>query len=187
MNRKNIPYFLLFLLFIGNSMGCSEKQKETSQRQLFDLNWKYSYGNYTSAFAVDFNDKNWQDIDLPHIWSDSTKQGNNLSTCVDSMDSGTLWYRKHFEIPENWQKKTILVDFEGIGKDSEIFINGIAITDTFKEKNAVQACLTPYLNHTTGRNLIAVRFNNCQKQLVSADSKAGIYKNVWLIVKDAPQ
>ncbi len=175
MNNRNIAHIVFFLLIIGNIIGCKNKPEETVQRQLFDLNWKVAYGDHISAYAFDFNDHNWQNIDLPHTWSNDSEPTN--------LTSGTVWYRKHFEIPEHWINKKILIDFQGISNNYELFVNGTVIPDSYNEKNSVLAYLNPYLNQTTGKNVIVVRLTIPQNKKDSLDSKVGIYKNVWLVVK----
>jgi len=41
----------------------------SERKQLFDDNWKFALGEYSSASAVDFDDVRWRALDLPHDWS----------------------------------------------------------------------------------------------------------------------
>jgi len=46
------------------------KAQESRQgKQLFDSNWKFFLGDPPAVSTVNFDDKNWRNLDLPHDWS----------------------------------------------------------------------------------------------------------------------
>lgn len=148
---------ILFLLIIGNFIHCNVKHDDVRRKQLFDLNWKFNMEDNTFASEVDFDDRNWRNLDLPHDWSKDKKLLKSApENQTDSISTETGWYRKHFEIPENWMDKSILIDFEGIYARNEIFVNGTSIFNSQKENTSFQTVLNPYLN-SNGNNVIAIR------------------------------
>jgi len=152
--------------------------------KFFDLNWKFNYGNDILASNVDFNDQNWRSIDLPHDWSKDEKLRETFGNQSDTITIETGWYRKNFEIPQAWQDKIILIDFEGICDHNEIFVNGTSIVDSQKENTSFQVVLNPYLN-TQGNNVIAIRVAIPVQTDFNLHAESGIYKHVWLVIKDS--
>lgn len=187
MIKKEILLIIAFLFFIGININCDVTNKVIIRKHLFDLNWKFNKGKQVFASEVNFDDQSWNSLDLPHDWSIDTKRANSsLEYPFDSISSEIGWYRKDFEIPKDWFKKIIIIDFEGIGSNSEIFVNGITINDSNDEDCSFQTILNPYLN-SSGENIIAVRVVNSTNQDGTSPSESGIYKHVWLIIKDSQE
>jgi beta-galactosidase/beta-glucuronidase len=173
-----------FLLIISNFIHCNVQNNNISRMKLFDLNWKFNYGNDNLACNFDYNDQNWRRIDLPHDWSKDEELRRTIENQSDSISSEIGWYRKHFEIPENWLDKSILIDFEGICDNNEIFVNGTSIVNSQKKNSSFQAVLNPYLN-SHGNNVIAIRVAIPKQMDANWQTKSGIYKHVWLVIKDS--
>jgi len=179
---------IAFLFIIGNFIHCNVQNNDISRKQLFDLNWKFNHGNnVVLASEVDYNDQNWRSLDLPHDWSkDEALLKLSSENRVDSISKEIGWYRKHFEIPKNWLKKTIIIEFEGICDKTEIFVNGIAIADSIKGNNSFQTILNSYLN-SEGNNVIAIRVAIPKQSENTWPIESGIYKHVWLVIKDSSE
>ncbi|WP_432329795.1 glycoside hydrolase family 2 protein [Mucilaginibacter sp. P25] len=93
------------------------------------------------------------------------------------------WYKKSFAGNAAWKAKQVYIYFDGVYKNSEVWINGHYLGKRPNGFIAFQYELTRYLN-LTGKNTIAVRVDHSE----FADSRwytgSGIYRNVYLIVKD---
>ncbi|MFY9153838.1 MAG: sugar-binding domain-containing protein [Prolixibacteraceae bacterium] len=152
--------------------------------KLFDLNWKFNYGNNILASNIDFNDQNWKNIDLPHDCSKNEELRRTIDSQSDSISTEIGWYRKHFEIPQDWLDKIILIDFEGISEHNEIFVNGTSIFNSKNGNSSFQAVLNPYLN-SERNNIIAIRVAIPKQTDVNIHVESGIYKHVWLVIKDS--
>ena len=182
--RKNIIALIILLLW-GFLPNCTVTSSDISQKQLFDLNWKFSPGNHDAANEIAFDDGKWIAIDLPHDWSsDPILKELPGNTGLESQSNKTGWYRKHFEIPENWQGKKIGIEFEGISAHHEIFLNGISVKCSEKGTQNIKADLTPGLN-TKGNNLIAIRIRIPSEPKLTPTSETGIFSHVWLVIKEA--
>lgn len=175
---------IVFLIIISNFIHCNVQDKDISRMKLFDLNWKFNYGNNILASNVDFNDQNWRSIDLPHDWSKDEVLSRTIENQPDSTLTEIGWYRKNFEISQNWLDKSILIDFKGICEHSEIFVNGTSILNSKKGNSSFQAVLNPYLN-SEGNNVIAIRVAITKQTDVNLQAESGIYKHVWLVIKDS--
>lgn len=172
MLKQNKLWSFVLVLITAIFMNCNVQENDIISKQLFDLNWKFHSGDSISAFEIDFDDENWQSIDLPY----------NLNGDWDSID--TEWYRKHFVVPENWINKDIVVFFEGISEQYEIWINGNPVSNSLKEKHSFQTKINPYLNNN-GTNVIAVRITKSDRQKDSLQPEFGIFKHVWLVISSA--
>ncbi|WP_053991639.1 sugar-binding domain-containing protein [Mangrovimonas sp. TPBH4] len=167
------------MLFFVVCVNCNNSHETVGKKQLFDLNWKFSYGESKFASEIDFSDHGWQNIDLPHDWSTEA----DFSIQKPSASGEIVgWYRKHFNIPENWIEKDVIIEFEGIGKGAEIFINGLQITESIGKSNSFQLNLKSYLNYEE-ENVIAIKVSQSKEEFESRDIKNGIFNHVWLIVK----
>lgn len=175
---------IVITIIFGTTISCNRKQDSITRKQLFDLNWKFCQGNISGAYQVDFNDQLWRNLDLPHDWSmDAELTKMSSEYLADSISAKIGWYRKHFTIPEDWTNKNIVIDFEGICDQSEIFVNGVKIANPGNGISSFQKILNPYLN-SKRKNVIAVRVNISTHADDSFQTESGIYNHVWLIIKD---
>ncbi|MDP4291724.1 MAG: glycoside hydrolase family 2 TIM barrel-domain containing protein, partial [Bacteroidota bacterium] len=96
------------------------------------------------------------------------------------LPGGIGWYRKKFNIPNDWNDKKVSIYFEGIYMNSEVFINGKSLGIHPYGYTSFMYDLTPYLNYGKA-NIIAVRVDNSQQKNCRWYSGSGIYRHVWLI------
>ncbi|MGI8583252.1 MAG: hypothetical protein ACR2KX_13700, partial [Chitinophagaceae bacterium] len=56
--------FLINIIFIANAQS-------VNARETFGINdnWKFNLGGKEYADNIDFNDTNWQNVNLPHTWN----------------------------------------------------------------------------------------------------------------------
>jgi len=95
-----------------------------SANDSFNEGWKFYLGDSNTAHEVNFNDYTWQNIQLPHDFSitqDFTSEGEAES---GFLPGGTGWYRKNFALPESYEGKSIVLNFDGVYKDATVYING---------------------------------------------------------------
>ena len=181
--REKIVAFILILL-LGSLTNCTVTHDNNPQKHLFDLNWKFSPGIQNEAAEVDFNDNNWRSVDLPHDWStDAVLNDFTKKAGTDTVAAETGWYRKFFEIPENWTGKRIVIDFDGISGQHEIFINGVSVKCSENGALDTKADITPYLN-PKANNLIAIRVKVPKESGSVWKAESGIFRHAWLVIKD---
>lgn len=184
--RKNFNALIVLLLWVVLP-NCTVTNNEIIHKQLFDLNWKFSLGNLTTTRETAFNSINWRSIDLPHDWStDSVLTDSLKKEGIGRKAAENGWYRKSFEIPENWVGKKIIIEFEGINIQHEIFVNGVSVKSSVNDKQITQADLTPNL-HPNEKNLIDIRIDVNKESGTAWNSETGIYRHVWLVIKDNGQ
>src|SRR5699024_1939324 len=99
---------------------------DASKRELnFNDNWKFALGSQAGAENPDFNDNQWESLNLPHDWSiyfdfDSNSPAQNEGGLLNG---GTGWYRKEFNYDTSVGKNVRLY-FGGVYMDSTVYVNG---------------------------------------------------------------
>lgn len=148
----------------------------------FNRNWKFFKGDDSLAKNYNYNDKNWRTLSLPHDWSiesDFTKDAPATNQ-GGSLPGGIGWYRKAFAIPVADSLKIYTLCFDGIYKNSEVWINGHSLG---KRPNGYV-----HLNYELkyewikfGQpNVIAVRVDNSLQPDSRWYTGSGIYRDVKL-------
>jgi beta-galactosidase len=88
------------------------------------------------------------------------------------------WYRKSFTVDQASSGQRILVTFDGVYMNGEVWINGTAMGARPYGYSSFEYDLTPNISFG-GNNVLAVRVNNNQPNS-RWYSGSGIYRNVWL-------
>lgn len=99
---------------------------------LFDDDWRFHRGDVTDAEQINFNDNAWRKIDLPHDWSIEDLPGTNSLFNPDVINGvgvgfttgGTGWYRKVFMLPSTQKNKKIIIQFDGVYMNADVWLNG---------------------------------------------------------------
>jgi len=162
----------------------SLKAQESRQgKQLFDYDWKFYSGDTPAASTVDFDDRNWRNLDLPHDWSiEGTLDSNNpMGNDGGYFPAGIGWYRKTFTVPTSWKGKIVSIYFEGVYMNSEVSINGKSLGVHPYGYTSFSYNLTPYLK-LNDKNVLSVRVDNSKQKNCRWYSGSGIYRHVWIVV-----
>lgn len=186
---KNIQFvaslFLLSLL-TANCVSAQKKMKTDFERkQNFNNDWKFALGDSPENSSENFDDKNWRKLDLPHDWSIEGKSEKNNPSEGDGgfFPMGTGWYRKTFSVPAQWKNQKVAIYFEGVYMNAEVFVNGKSVGMQPYGYTSFEYDLTPYLKFGQ-QNTIAVKVDNSKQKNSRWYSGSGIYRHVWLKVKN---
>ncbi len=103
-----------------------------------------------------------------------------------------MWYRKKFSIPSEWNGKKILINFEAVDHDTNIWINGIFVGSHQGGFDRFSFDITPFLN-SSGSQTVVVSVKdgtNLSPQLrgkqhfkpsgIVYTPVSGIWQTVWL-------
>jgi beta-galactosidase len=174
---KKIALLIIYFL----SANCLHAQV----RQIINFNndWKFYLGNDSTASNVEYADENWRTLTLPHDWSieGNFAKENPATTQGGALPGGIGWYRKTFSIPATSKNKNISIEFDGVYKNSEVWINGHYLGKRPNGYISFQYDLTPYLKFGKEKNIIAVKVDNSQQPNSRWYSGSGIYRDVKLI------
>lgn len=174
---------------------------QTRTERLLEKGWTFTKGDSAVYAAVDFNDKGWQKVTIPHDWAiygpfsiNNDKQNTAITQDgqKEAMEHagrtgglpfvGTGWYRLDLQIPEYTQGKKCVLLFDGAMSHAKVYINGKEAAYWPNGYNAFMVDATDYLNPGTD-NVLAVRLQN-ENESSRWYPGAGLYRNVRLIVTD---
>ena len=178
--------FIASLFLFSLIMGCASAKKETLvSKQNFNSDWKFSLGESSSANALSFDDSSWRKLDLPHDWSleGKTEKNNPRGGENGFFPTGMGWYRKTFSVPVQWKDQKVAIYFEGVYMNAEVFVNGKSVGIQPYGYTSFEYDLTPYLKFGQ-QNTIAVKVDNSKQKNSRWYSGSGIYRHVWLKVKN---
>lgn len=149
----------------------------------FDNNWRFHLGDVNNGQSVGLNDSGWRILNLPHDWSIEGKfnKDNPSGVSGGALPGGIGWYRKSFTIKDSERDKMIFIDFDGVYRNSEVWINNHYLGIRPYGYSSFQYDLTPYLNYGNKKNIIAVKVDNSKQPNSRWYSGSGIYRNVWLV------
>ena len=175
------PVLIIAILVMAGLVACSTKglREKTS----FNTGWKFSLAGNDNAMSRDFDDSGWRMLDLPHDWSieGEFSESNPATPGGGALPGGTGWYRKTFRIEPSKKEKLIYIEFDGVYRNSEVWINGNYLGKRPYGYSSFRYELTPYLNYGDQMNVLAVKVDNSQQPNSRWYSGSGIYRNVWLV------
>lgn len=148
----------------------------------FDFDWRFFKGDAQKAYQIDFNDAEWRNLNLPHDWSIEGPFSEDNPTGKDGgyLPAGIGWYRKAFQLPHDYSDKKIIIEFDGVYMNSDVWINNNHLGRHPYGYTSFYYDLTPYLKYGGRENVIAVKVDNSKQPNSRWYSGSGIYRHVWL-------
>ncbi len=184
-----IPLNLIFLY------TAKSQNKEPERDRLFNSGWKFLRDSIQGAQQTGFDDSKWLTVDLPHDYSimplagedgagkvgpfSKKSPGNGNST--GHVIGGTGWYRKSFTLDRTEEGKTVVINFDGVYMESEVWVNGSKAGIHKNGYTPFWFDITALLNPSGKVNVIAVKVENAGRNS-RWYSGSGIYRNVHLII-----
>ncbi|MBQ3770881.1 MAG: DUF4982 domain-containing protein [Bacteroidaceae bacterium] len=136
-------------------------------------------------YILKFDDSAWQDVQIPHDWvaalpyaSEASHSHGYKTVGWKYPETSVGWYRKTVRIDNGDLGKRLVLRFDGIFRNSQVWFNGFYM-GTEPSGYATQVYdITPYVNYG-GDNLICVRADASLEEGWFYEG-AGIYRDVWL-------
>ena len=183
MTHKFLCINLFVPIYLLLAVSCNSTKEQTRERLSFNEGWLFEKTEDTLASKVDYDDSNWRQLSVPHDWAieGPFKSEYNLRTGGLPI-FGKAWYRKHFVIDKSKRGSIVTIEFDGVMNNSTIYINEKKVYSRPYGYIGFQMDITPYINYNE-ENVIAVSLN---PEELSARwyPGAGIYRNVWLEIKN---
>jgi beta-galactosidase len=138
--------------------------------------------------AAVFKRSDWQDVTIPHDWCVEGEFVNDKSTDGSSdglvshgfLPVGIGFYRKEFDIPETDKGKKITIEFDGIFRNSTVWVNGHIMGGHHSGYTPSNYDLTEVLRYgNEGKNVILVKVDASDFEGWWYEG-CGIYRHVWL-------
>jgi beta-galactosidase len=141
-----------------------------------------------TALGLQFNDSGWRKLNLPHDWAVELPFVNHKDFDVMAHgykpvggrfpETSIGWYRKKFSLPVADSAKRYAIEFDGVFRNAEVWLNGIYLGRNQSGYVGVRYDITDYINF--GRNnILVVRVDASQYEGWFYEG-AGIYRHVWL-------
>jgi beta-galactosidase len=196
---------VLFIICGALATGAPVAPPEASPRErlLMDFGWRFHLGNdwgigqnlgkagtgYGPASAA-FSDASWRHVNLPHDWAievpfDQKADGAHGFRAVGAgfPENSVGWYRRTFELSQNDAGRRIWLEFDGVFRDSSVFVNGWFVGRHESGYSSFRYDITDVAN-ANGKNVVTVKVDASNPEGWFYEG-AGIYRHVWL-VKTSP-
>lgn len=178
--RRGLSLTVILSLAAVMRLAGSTDGRETRD---FNSGWKFHRGDIVRGQEPGLDDSAWRSLDLPHDWTIEGPFSGENSSCTGYLPGGTGWYRKSFPISGEDEKRRVLIYFDGIYNNSEVWINGEYLGKRPNGYISFWYDITPYLKFGTN-NLIAVKVDHSQDGDSRWYTGSGIYRDVRLIITD---
>lgn len=191
------PFLIIILIGIFPHLSISQVRMVKSLK----MDWKFQKGKEDSAYQSNFNDKDWESVQVPHDWAIygpfdkevdkqtiAIIQNGEEKASVKTGRTGALpyigeaWYRNYFNVPVLHENQKVLLVFEGAMSEPKVFLNGKKVGEWGYGYSYFYFDITDYIK-TNEENLLAVHLQN--RGLSSRwYPGAGLYRNVSIIIKN---
>lgn len=136
-------------------------------------------------YSQKFDDSGWQEVQIPHDWvsilpyaKEASHSHGYKTVGYKYPETSVGWYRKTFKIGNEDLGKRLMLRFDGIFRNAQIWFNGFYL-GTEPSGYATQIFdITPYIKYGE-ENLICVRADASLEEGWFYEG-AGIYRDVWL-------
>ena len=118
-------------------------------RRTIDLSgtWRFHRGNNEAWKAPDFNDSDWEKVELPAVDPDYKKDGYG-------------WYRITGVIPESWKGRPIVLSVGRIADKDVTYVNGYKVGSSQNWKVKRRYAIPEDNIRYGGKNVIAIQVQN---------------------------
>ena len=195
---KNAFIAGLFLFSLSYTAINAQRTEE-----LLNKNWRFIRNDVPDAGKENFNDAQWQIVDIPHDWAiygpfDRSNDLQNVSVTqnfekqasVKTGRTGGLpyvgvgWYRTRFSVPvDKDSDKQVNLVFDGAMSEARIYVNGKEACYWPYGYNSFYCDITDLIHKDMETNTLAVCLEN-KPQSSRWYPGAGLYRNVHLVVTD---
>lgn len=152
--------------------------------QNFNFDWRWHLGECKGAEATDFDDSQWQSLNLPYDYQLNLPWDEKAKPSRGFKQQSGAWFRKTFLADGQWKAfSKILLDFEGLMYYGDVYFNGKKIASTEYGYCGFECDLTKMLKYGQ-QNTVAVYTNTGIDGGSRWYTGGGINRNVRLIMKD---
>lgn len=133
--------------------------------------------------------RDWKEVNIPHDWGveGTFVHDNSLGSqpaVSGYLPTGVGFYRKEFSIPETDKGRKISIEFDGIFRNSTVWVNGNLLGTHLSGYTPSNYDLTDYLRYgNEGKNVILVKVDASEYEGWWYEG-CGIYRHAWLVKTD---
>ncbi|MBF4517210.1 DUF4982 domain-containing protein [Flavobacterium sp. ANB] len=187
--RNNLSNKLSLLMIIGILFfsSCSKKEDAFVNRKVsFNSDWSFHLNDNIQDHDTIGTSTKWRTLNVPHDWSIEGKfdEKSPAGYGGGSLNGGLGWYKKTFRIESKDINKIISITFDGVYKNSEVWINGHYLGKRPNGYIGFQYEISSYLSYGEKSNEIIVKVDNSKQPNSRWYSGSGIFRNVWIETTD---
>ena len=174
---------LFFILTTISAAQTNQLQTSVRHKIKFNNDWRFVLGDKPEFRDSSYDDSAWRRLNLPHDWSIEGAFDMAGGESNGFFPVGIGWYRKTFTLSDSLKGKEVVVNFDGVYMNSEVWINNHFLGRYPYGYSTFQYDMTDFLKFgEKEKNVIAVRVDNSQANSTRWYSGSGIYRNVYLII-----
>ncbi len=158
----------------------------TMERRIYwNDGWKFIESYEKEMREAAYQDDAWENVRLPHTCKETP-----LHYFDESSYQMECCYRKHFFAPLEWKDQTVIVTFEGIAHEADVFLNGEKIGEHHCGYTAFSIDISGKLR-TGAENVLIVRVDSRENLnippfgfVIDYMTYGGIYREVYVDIKN---
>ena len=147
--------------------------------------WKFKETYENQMRETAYQDDAWEDVRLPHTCKETP-----FHYFDESSYQMVCCYRKHFFAPEEWKDQTVIVTFEGIAHEAQVFLNGKRIGEHHCGYTAFSIDISKKLR-IGAENVLTVRVDSRENlnippfgYVIDYMTYGGIYREAYVDLKN---
>lgn len=185
MKKPTYFFKILCLVALISAFAFTIKKENpdfSTRKVTFNSGWNFHLNDSVNDKDTINSSTIWRTLNLPHDWSIEGQfdEKSPAGYGGGSLNGGLGWYKKSFKIAlENKEKITSII-FDGVYRNSQVWINGHYLGKRPNGYIGFQYDLSPYLNYGDKINEIIVKVDNSKQPNSRWYSGSGIFRNVWL-------
>ncbi|MFP4017576.1 MAG: glycoside hydrolase family 2 TIM barrel-domain containing protein, partial [Halanaerobiales bacterium] len=137
-------------------------------KRLFNDGWAFAK---SSLEVKDIDNLQFEQVDIPHDWL--------IYNTLDLYENSIGWYRKNHTY--NGEADQVLLYFDGVYMDSSLYVNGQFVGEWKYGYSSFEHDITESLHKGENEILLKVVHQSPNSRWYSG---AGIYRNVWLKIRN---
>lgn len=183
---KNTMKRLLTLIVLV-AMACAGNGTAHAREVInFNNNWQFKKGPFSGEpqkVAAQWNGK-WEEVTLPHTWN-----ATDMQLKVNSFYEGVGYYKKNFHADEALKGKRIFLRFEGVGANTEVFVNNKLVGTHKGGYSAFAYEIGTALNFGADNEILVKADNTARPDVIPVNHSlfgvyGGIYRPVWMVITE---
>ena len=147
--------------------------------------WKFNESYENEMREAVYQDDAWESVRLPH-----TCRETPFHYFDESSYQMECCYRKHFFAPMEWKDQTVIVTFEGIAHETQVFLNGEKMGEHHCGYTAFSIDISEKLQ-IGAENVLTVRVDSRENlnippfgYVIDYMTYGGIYREVYVDIKN---
>jgi beta-galactosidase len=167
--------------------GCQGGITDTTVKIISNKDTVIDYSKQESFMSIFPAD--WKEINLPHDWvvEGAFMHDNSIGSQPSSngyLPTGVGFYRKEFKIPKEDKGKKISIEFDGIFRNSTVWVNGHLLGGHKSGYTPSNYDLTDVLRYgNEDKNVILIKVDASEYEGWWYEG-GGIYRHTWLVKTD---